>query len=172
VSELTLFVFRIAFLVLLWVFVFFVVYAVRSDLFGQRAKRLPAAPRAAAPDASAFLTQAHGVITDGVVVAPGAARQGLALVITAGPKKGERIPLVAESVTIGRASDSSLVIRDDYTSTRHAVFELRRGAWQITDLGSTNGTLVNGSRISSPVTVVPGTSITVGQTVFDVRADS
>ena len=171
-SELTLFIFRIAFLVLLWVFVFFVVYAVRSDLFGPRAKRLPATPRAAAPDASAFLTQAHGVITDGVVPAPGASGQTLALVITAGPKKGERIPLVSEAITIGRASDSSLIIRDDYTSTRHAVLELRRGAWQITDLGSTNGTLVNGSRISSPVTVVPGTSITVGQTLFDVRADS
>ena len=171
-SELTLFVFRIAFLVLLWVFVFFVVYAVRSDLFGQRAKRLPASPRPAAPDASAFLTQAHGVITDGVVTAPGTTSQGLALVITAGPKKGERIPLVSEAITIGRAADSSLMIRDDYTSTRHAVLELRRGSWQITDLGSTNGTLVNGSRISTPIAVVPGMTITVGQTVFDVRAAS
>ena len=171
-SELTLFVFRIAFLVLLWVFVFFVVYAVRSDLFGQRAKRLSATPRAAAPEASAFLTQAHGVITDGVVTAPGTTSQGLALVITAGPKKGERIPLENDAVTIGRASDSSLVIRDDYTSTRHAVLERRRGTWHITDLGSTNGTLVNGSRISSPVTVVPGMTITVGQTVLDVREES
>jgi len=172
VSELTLFVFRIAFLVLLWVFVFFVVYAVRSDLFGQRAKRLPAAPRAAAPDASAFLTQAHGVVTDGVVSTTGGAAHELALVITAGPKKGERIRLGTDAITIGRASDSSLVIRDDYTSTRHAVLERRRGVWQITDLGSTNGTLVNGARISSPVAVVPGTTITVGQTVFDVRAES
>ena len=171
-SELTLFVFRIAFLVLLWVFVFFVVYAVRSDLFGQRAKRLPASPRATAPDASAFLTQAHGVITDGVVTSTGTTGHSLALVITAGPKKGERIPLGTDAITIGRATDSTLVIRDDYTSTRHAVIEMRRGAWQITDLGSTNGTLVNGSRISGPVAVSPGTSITVGQTVFDVRTDS
>jgi pSer/pThr/pTyr-binding forkhead associated (FHA) protein len=168
VSELTLFVFRIAFLVLMWVFVFFVVYAVRSDLFGQRAKRLTTATRLTAPDASAFLTQAHGL------VAPPAATssQALALVITAGPKKGERLPLGTEAVTIGRASDSTLVIRDDYTSTRHAVLELRRGAWQITDLDSTNGTLVDGTRISDPVAVVPGTPITVGQTVFDIREDS
>ena len=167
-SELTLFVFRIAFLVLMWVFVFFVVYAVRSDLFGQRAKRLTAATRVAAPEASAFLTQAHGL------VAPPAATSALALtlVITAGPKKGERLSLTTEAVTIGRASDSTLVIRDDYTSTRHAVLELRRGTWQISDLDRTNGTLVDGKRISDPVAVVPGTPLIVGQTVFEIREDS
>ena len=167
-SELTLFVFRIAFLVLMWVFVFFVVYAVRSDLFGQRAKRLTAATRVSAPEASAFLTQAHGL------VAPPAATSALALtlVITAGPKKGERLSLTTEAVTIGRASDSTLVIRDDYTSTRHAVLELRRGTWQITDLDSTNGTLVDGKRILTPIDVVPGTPISVGQTVFEIREDS
>jgi len=168
VSELTLFVFRIAFLVLLWVFVFFVVYAVRSDLFGQRAKRLTAPTRVATPEASAFLTQAHGVISARAATAA----QALSLVITAGPKKGERIPLGSEAVTIGRASESTLVIRDDYTSTRHAVLELRRGTWQITDLDSTNGTLVGGERITSPTAIVPGTPITIGQTVFDIREDS
>lgn len=167
-SELTLFVFRIAFLVLMWVFVFFVVYAVRSDLFGQRAKRLTAVPRAASPEASAFLTQAHGVVSPHAATSS----QSLALVITAGPKKGERIPLSTDAITIGRASDSTLVIRDDYTSTRHAVLELRRGTWQISDLGSTNGTLVNGERISAPAAVVSGVPITVGQTVFEIREDS
>lgn len=167
-SELTLFVFRIAFLVLLWVFVFFVVYAVRSDLFGQRAKRLTASPRVASPEASAFLTQAHGVVSPRAATSA----QALALVITAGPKKGERIPLGSDAVTIGRASDSTLVIRDDYTSTRHAVLELRRGTWQITDLDSTNGTLVGGERITAPTAIVPHTPITVGQTVFDIREDS
>jgi len=168
VSELTLFVFRIAFLVLMWVFVFFVVYAVRSDLFGQRAKRLTAVPRATSPEASAFLTQAHGVVSPHAATSS----QSLALVITAGPKKGERIPLSTDAITIGRASDSTLVIRDDYTSTRHAVLELRRGTWQISDLGSTNGTLVNGERISAPAAVVSGVPITVGQTVFEIREDS
>lgn len=167
-SELTLFIFRIAFLVLMWVFVFFVVYAVRSDLFGQRAKRLTSAPRALSPDASAFLTQAHGVIS----VPAATSSQALALMITAGPKKGEQIALGTDAVSIGRASDSTLVIRDDYTSTRHAVLELRRGIWQISDLGSTNGTLVNGERISAPTAVGLGTPVTVGQTVFDIREES
>ena len=152
-SELTLFIFRIAFLVLMWVFVFFVVYAVRSDLFGQRVKRLTSAPRATSPEASAFLTQAHGVVPSRAATSS----QALSLVITAGPKKGERIPLGTDALTIGRASESTLVIRDDYTSTRHAVLELRRGTWQISDLDSTNGTLVNGERISAPTAVVPGT---------------
>jgi pSer/pThr/pTyr-binding forkhead associated (FHA) protein len=168
VSELTLFIFRIAFLVLMWVFVFFVVYAVRSDLFGQRVKRLTPTPRVTSPEASAFLTQAHGVVSPRAATSS----QALALVITAGPKKGERIALGTDAITIGRASDSTLDIRDDYTSTRHAVLELRRGTWQISDLDSTNGTLVNGERISAPTAVVPGSPITVGQTVFDIREDS
>ena len=167
-SELTLFIFRIAFLVLMWVFVFFVVYAVRSDLFGQRVKRLTPTPRVTSPEASAFLTQAHGVVSPRAATSS----QALALVITAGPKKGERIALGTDAITIGRASDSTLDIRDDYTSTRHAVLELRRGTWQISDLDSTNGTLVNGERISAPTAVVPGSPITVGQTVFDIREDS
>jgi hypothetical protein len=168
VSELTLFVFRIAFLVLLWVFVFFVVYAVRSDLFGQRTKRLTASPRVSTPEASAFLTQAHGVVS----AAASSSSRPLALVITGGPKKGERILLGTEALTIGRASDSTLVIRDDYTSTRHAILELRRGTWQITDLDSTNGTLVGGQRISAPTSIALDTPITIGQTVFDIREDS
>lgn len=48
-SELTLLVLRIAFIVVLWLFIFFIVYALRSDLFGQRAKRLPNEQQTATP---------------------------------------------------------------------------------------------------------------------------
>lgn len=168
-SELTLFVFRIAFLVALWVFVFFVVYAVRSDLFGSRVRRLPAPARsvAAAAEASAFLTQAHSSLPAAPVIATG---NDLTLVITSGPGQGERIPLGAEAMTIGRSSDSRLVIRDDYTSTRHASIENQRGEWVLRDLDSTNGTFLGGERIGAPTRVPLNTPISIGQTTFEIQA--
>jgi hypothetical protein len=168
-SELTLFIFRIAFLILLWVFVFFVVYAVRSDLFGQRTKKMIGPTLS--PASSAFLTQAHTAISDSSAPRP-AQGSRLWLVITAGTKVGERLPLGDQDLTIGRSSDSSLVIRDDYTSTRHAVIQMRNGAWQITDLDSTNGTLVNGQRISGSVPLNLNVPIAIGQTVCEVQADA
>lgn len=168
-SELTLFVFRIAFLVALWVFVFFVVYAVRSDLFGSRVRRLSSPARlAGSPQASAFLTQAHAAIpplTERVI----ATGNSLVLVITGGPKVGERIPLGPENMTIGRSSDSGLVIRDDYTSTHHASIENRRGEWVLCDMDSTNGTFLDGKRVTSPTRVPLNTPISIGQTTFEIQ---
>jgi hypothetical protein len=174
VSELTLLILRIGFLVALWVFVFFVVYAVRSDLFGQRVRRLPSSGTrgATAPgtDASAFLTSAQPR------VAPVAARMGamatgsgLTLVMTSGALSGQRLPLEGEVVTIGRSPDSSLVIQDDYTSTHHAQLEFRGGVWLLRDLDSTNGTQLDGVRVTAPVQVPLNTPITVGSMTFEVR---
>jgi hypothetical protein len=186
VSELTLLILRIGFLIALWVFVFFVVYAVRSDLFGQRVRRLPAnqgvAPgnRAAASaaasssSASAFLTSAQPRIrsAETEVIASLAPATGapLRLVITAGDKTGQELPLTGDIITIGRSSDSSLVIKDDYTSTHHARLETRGGTWILRDLDSTNGTLLGGVRVTSPVPVPLNTPVTIGATTFEVRA--
>ena len=170
-SELTLFVFRIAFLIALWVFVFFVVYAVRSDLFGQRVRRMnagPSKPAAPSPAASAFLTQAHATLPP----APAPAESPLSLYLTSGPLAGEKIALDGDVMTIGRASDSRLVIRDDYTSTRHASIERRNGSWFLRDLDSTNGTFVAGTKITGAVPLPLNTTISVGQTDFEVRIDS
>lgn len=170
VSELTLFVFRIAFLVALWVFVFFVVYAVRSDLFGSRVRRLTSPARmTASPDASAFLTQAHAALPPpaGRVMATGSS---LMLVITGGPKQGERIPLGPDGVTVGRSNDAGLVIRDDYTSTRHASIENRHGEWVLRDLDSTNGTFLDGKPVKSPTLIPLNTPISIGQTTFEIQA--
>ena len=175
-SELTLLVLRIGFLIALWVFVFFVVYAVRSDLFGQRVRRLPSAAPVAptsAPAAasSAFLTTAQPTI------APATERLDLAatgstplrLVITSGALAGQELPLGIEDLTIGRSPDSSLVIQDDYTSTHHARLELRHGTWMLHDLESTNGTTMNGVAVHDAVPIVLDTPIAIGGTTFEVR---
>lgn len=173
-SELTLLVLRIGFLVALWVFVFFVVYAVRSDLFGQRVRRLPStqAPASSAPAASsAFLTTAQPTIapvTEKLDLAS-ATSSPLHLVITSGALAGQELPLGIEDLTIGRSPDSSLVIQDDYTSTHHARLELRHGTWMLHDLGSTNGTTMNGVAVHDAVPISLNTPIAIGGTTFEVR---
>ena len=173
VSELTLLILRIGFLIALWVFVFFVVYAVRSDLFGQRVRKMPAAsaPPAVSPDASAFLTSAQPRVAAPVSPSELAPADGtpLKLVITSGVLQGQELPLQGDVITIGRSPDSSLVIQDDYTSTHHARLETRGGSWLLRDLDSTNGTTLAGARVTSPTPIPLNTPIVVGSMTFEVR---
>lgn len=180
-SELTLLVLRLGFLILLWFFVFVIVYALRSDLFGQRARRMPAA---AAPVSAAFPASAAPVTSRTKSAAPtetvatASARPApphadattpRRLVITSGPREGLEIDLPTEQLTIGRSSESGLVIRDDYTSTHHARLMLWNDQWVIQDLDSTNGTFLAGSRVMLPTPVPPGTPVTIGTTSFELR---
>ena len=173
-SELTLLIFRIAFLIALWVFVFFVVYAVRSDLFGEKVKRLiPSKAAPASSSKSVFLTSAQTPLAGSKPTASAStagASGPLTLVITAGAKRGESITLTTKPVSIGRSSDSSIVIRDDYTSTHHARLEYRSGKWIINDLGSTNGTFLSGTKVTEPTEVPLNTPLTIGATTFEIRA--
>lgn len=161
-SELTLLLLRIGFLILMWSFVFAIVYALRSDLFGTKVRRLPvaataAAPRAVAPSPPVAANPAGG---------SGPARR---LVITSGAKEGMELPLEGDQLTIGRSADSGLVIRDDYTSTHHARLMLWDGTWMIQDLDSTNGTLLSGKKVGAPTAVPLNTPVSIGTTTFELR---
>lgn len=193
-GALTLLILRIGFLLLLWFFVFCVVYALRSDLFGQRVRKLPrdaaAAPRAAGtfPSPPAAPTAATGPAAGIVMqqaplstmprpgVPSGASAGALAttatatrLVITSGTKQGSALDLGRDPITIGRSSESSLVIRDDYTSTHHARILLWNDTWMLQDLDSTNGTFLAGERVSMPTQIPLNTPIKVGTTTFELR---
>jgi len=177
VSELTLLVLRLGFLILMWAFVFMVIYALRSDLFGNRARKLPqAAPPAAtfpvaAPAAPAAAAAVVAPPTEPVHRAqPHAdATTPTRLVITSGPKEGMEIELPREQLTIGRSGESGLVIRDDYTSTHHARLMLWNDEWVIQDLDSTNGTFLDGARVTLPTPVPVGSTVTIGTTSFELR---
>ncbi|MCU1481548.1 MAG: hypothetical protein JWQ19_2334, partial [Subtercola sp.] len=265
-SELTLLILRFGFLALLWVFVFVIVYAMRSDLFGQRVRKLrdpanvgaatqaagvsgqsaPGAPAGAAmagaasgpgaPSASgasaaarasspaaapaggaaagaagataqaqAPASQAPGGFT-GLIVGAAATAKPLSdphpvtpapqskvpvftplegssagvhprattsnahrLIITSGVKSGTEIALGVDPLTIGRSTDSSVVIRDDYTSTHHARLLNWNNEWVIQDLDSTNGTFLDGKRVTQPTPVPLNTPIKIGATSFELR---
>ncbi|HEU4807743.1 MAG TPA: FHA domain-containing protein [Homoserinimonas sp.] len=166
-SELTLLLLKFGFLLLLWAFVFAVVYALRSDLFGERARRLPE-QKAAAP---AMADVAPRPVASVPVNTAPAATSATAnrLVITSGAKEGLELPISNEPLTIGRSSESGLVIRDDYTSTHHARLVLWGDEWVIQDLDSTNGTFVNGNRVNAPTPVPLNTPIKIGTTTFELR---
>lgn len=175
ISELTLLLLRIGFLVLLWFFVFGVVYSLRADLFGVKVRKLPAGAAAAAPAPSAATSAPTAPVARSQTAprAGGAATTSTVskLVITSGPKAGLELPLGNEPMTIGRSSESGLVIRDDYTSSHHARLLLRGDTWIIQDLDSTNGTFLAGARVSgAPVPISIGDAIKVGATTFELRA--
>lgn len=161
-SELTLFLLRLAFLGLLWAFVFAIVYALRTDLFGPPRRRVeedrPIQVSTTKPEPSA---------------APKASQpSGIAhtVLITGGPKEGLELELSPEEqFTIGRSGDSTLVVRDEVTSTHHARLMLWNDQWMIQDLDSTNGTFVDGKRVTIPTPVALNTPVTVGKTTFELR---
>ncbi len=166
-SELTLLLLRIAFLAILWGFVFAIVYALRSDLFGPTARKLPT------PAASAYPTPAASAAPPAPRAAPRTAPasslEAKRLVIVAGAKEGLEIDLPAEQLTIGRSNESGLVIRDDYTSTHHARLLLWNDGWVIQDLDSTNGTFLGGNRVIVPTHVPLNTPVKIGTTSFELR---
>lgn len=182
-SELTLLILRTGFLLLLWLFIFAIVYALRSDLFGAPVRRKqPAdatAGQTAAPGAApAHITQqsAAPVITPsgGALPLAGEGDQAYSgpartLVITSGVAAGTSLSLDEDTVTIGRSKDSTLVIVDEYTSTYHARLARNGDRWMLTDLDSTNGTRLNGTRVTGTVLVPVYTPITIGQTTFELR---
>lgn len=159
-SELTLTVLRLGFLVLLWTFVLTVAGVMRSDLFGQRVSRGRAARSAQRPKPAAKPAKT-----------PKQSRRGTArtLTVVEGSLAGTSITLGPAPITIGRSPECTLVIDDDYASNQHARLSPQAGGWVIEDLGSTNGTYVQRTRVTGAMSVPIGTPIRIGKTVLELR---
>ena len=76
---------------------------------------------------------------------------------------------VTDSVVVGRSEDADVVIDDPYASEFHLRFNTKDGRLIVSDLGSTNGTYVNGRRATAPVNLGRGDAVQVGKTVMEVR---
>lgn len=172
-SELTLTVMRLGFLAVLWLFVIVAVQVIRSDLFGTRVtargsrrengRSQQAARQAAAPPQQRQQQQQGG---------GGRQRRGAPtkLVVSEGTLTGTTVALQGQTITLGRAHDSTIVLDDDYASSRHArIYPDRDGQWIVEDLGSTNGTYLDRTRLTTPQPIPLGAPIRIGKTVIELR---
>jgi pSer/pThr/pTyr-binding forkhead associated (FHA) protein len=165
-SELTITLLRLGYLLLLWMFVFAAIGVLRRDLYGTRVvqRRLRARSNDKAP-AKRPEPRPPAPVPAGPE--PTGARR---LVVTSGPLRGTTVPLSAgAAVLIGRAPSCTLVLDDDYSSQRHARLYEHAGQWFVEDLGSTNGTFVGRERITEPTAVGPGSQLRVGQSTLELQ---
>ncbi|MFE9020293.1 FHA domain-containing protein [Streptomyces sp. NPDC007808] len=168
-SELTLTVMRLGFLAVLWLFVIVAVQVIRSDLFGTRvtqrgSRRESARPQQAARQAAP--PQQRGQQSGGRQRRNAPSK----LVVTEGTLSGTTVALQSQTITLGRAHDSTIVLDDDYASSRHArIYPDRDGQWIVEDLGSTNGTYLDRTRLTTPTPIPLGAPIRIGKTVIELR---
>ncbi|MCX4787920.1 MULTISPECIES: FHA domain-containing protein FhaB/FipA [unclassified Streptomyces] len=169
-SELTLTVMRLGFLAVLWLFVIVAVQVIRSDLFGTRVTQRGS--RRTANDARPPQTRQNPAAPPQQRQQPGRQRRGAPtkLVVSEGTLTGTTVTLQGQTITLGRAHDSTIVLDDDYASSRHArIYPDRDGQWIVEDLGSTNGTYLDRTRLTTPTPVPLGAPIRIGKTVIELR---
>src|SRR5665647_3279046 len=162
-SELAVTLLRLGYLVLLWVFVLSALGVLKSDLYGTKittrgggvfARRAPPTPSGG---------------TASVAPAPRSGSGPTRLVVTQGPLRGTTLPLTTSAILIGRAPSCTLVLDDDYSSSRHARIFPQGGQWLVEDLGSTNGTFLGTVRVEAPTPILPGAHVRIGQSVVELQ---
>jgi len=87
------------------------------------------------------------------------------LVMHSGPTPGKTFPLEGDVLTIGREASNPIAINDAEVSRKHTQFVFQGGKYIVTDLGSTNGTFVNGTRLTGQQVLQPGDIISLGEQI-------
>jgi pSer/pThr/pTyr-binding forkhead associated (FHA) protein len=129
-----------------------------DTLHGQSLR--PVTPLPSKPDASGPEREAMGPMAS--------------LLVRSGRQKGTRLPIRVPVVNIGRAEYNDIVLIDESVSTAHAKLQRREGVWMLADLGSTNGTFVDGEPVRGEVPLAPGAAVRFGQvsTMFEPTDDA
>jgi pSer/pThr/pTyr-binding forkhead associated (FHA) protein len=166
-TALTLTLIRLAFLAVLWLFVIAAVGVVRTDLFGSAAPARRQARKAQRPRPAPPVKQPRAYRSGDS--GPIMRQPPNQLLVTAGALAGTTLGLSNQQITIGRANDATLVLNDDYASTRHARLFPQDGQWIVEDLGSTNGTYLDRQKVTQPTPVPVGVPIRIGKTVLELR---
>jgi pSer/pThr/pTyr-binding forkhead associated (FHA) protein len=164
-SELTVTLLRLGYLVLLWAFVLSAIGVLRRDLYGTRIVNRGRSGRAS----RTATAPAPGPSAPAPERGRGRPAGPTRLVVTEGPLRGTTLPLGTSAVLIGRAPACTLVLDDDYSSSRHARLFAEGGEWFVEDLGSTNGTFLDEQRVTSPLPVRPGARVRIGQSVLELQ---
>jgi hypothetical protein len=145
-----LLVLKVCFLVLLYLFIWRIVRSAGKEV------RLPQESFILAPQEAAAVGFGRG-----------SPRQLGALVVLSSPAldEGERIELDSSPFTVGRGGPTDVqLVGDEFASAKHARIEPRMDGVWVEDIGSTNGTYVNGARIDRPRKLTPGDVVRIGET--------
>lgn len=156
VNELLLWVARLGVLALMYFFILMLIMAMRADaraVIGAT-ERKPVSP--VIPKARENKVPSVPLISKIVVI------NGTE------PTTGQIYPLLG-ALEIGRGSANSIVIPNKFVSTNHARIFPQQGQWALDDLGSTNGTFLNGVPVSSPLLLNAGDHFQIGDTYFEVQ---
>ncbi|WP_300766545.1 FHA domain-containing protein [uncultured Bifidobacterium sp.] len=177
ITELTFAILKYGFLVLLWVFVALAIRSLHRDIaslsprksLSHRRKDKLARKKASETPAPAASGPAH-VYPSTSEMAEQPSGPSL-LVLIDGPAAGASVPLTGQAITLGRSSSNTVVLDDEFVSSHHArVYkDPSTGNWAIEDLGSTNGTIVNQRRISSPTILPSRVPVRIGATTLELR---
>ena len=159
-SEQLLNILKLALLAVIYLFLFRVVRAVWAEITpprpvdtgGRRSRRVPAA--GVAPTATR-VRRPRGTPTELLVVEPS-------------DQAGRRYPL-GDEITVGRAAGCQVTVDDTYVSQLHARVFTRDGQLFVEDLGSTNGTYLNRTKVAGPMVMQRGDRLQVGNVVLEVR---
>src|SRR6188474_3033928 len=87
------------------------------------------------------------------------------LIMRSGPTPGAAFMLEGDQLTIGRDATNDIVINDAEVSRRHSRLTFQGGKYVLEDLGSTNGTFVNGQRLAGPVVLKAGDVVSLGEQI-------
>jgi hypothetical protein len=149
--EETLLVLKVGFLVLLYLFIWRIVRAAARDVRSSQESMILSPQQA----------QSLGLNTG----RPSGPRAQLVVITSSVLEPGAAYELDATQLTVGRGANNDLALEnDEFASARHARIEPRRDGVYVEDVGSTNGTFVNGIRLARERRLTPGDVVRVGET--------
>jgi pSer/pThr/pTyr-binding forkhead associated (FHA) protein len=148
-----LLILKVGFIVLLYLFIWRIVRSASRDFRSGPAESVIMAPTDAAALGLAPVQRAKLVVLKSPAL-----------------DEGEEVPVDSLPVAIGRGGQNEVPLEgDEFASAEHARFESRRDGLWVEDIGSTNGTFVNGARVTTPRRLTKGDVVRVGQTDFRVE---
>jgi len=147
---------KIGFLVLLYLFIWRVVRTASRDLRGASQESMILAPQNAKEQKRRQRERERGKVKP----------VGKLLVVSSPAlRTGEEHSIDSRPLLVGRDGDNDVpLVRDEFSSGRHARFEPRRDGVYVEDIGSTNGTFVNGVRLTAPKKLSSGDVVRIGET--------
>ncbi len=144
---------KLVLLALLYLFLVRLARVVVLELYGPRRRTTPGPPRPAVAEPAPRRSR----------------RPPRELVVHPPDGRPHVVPLEAQTVTLGRSERMTIALEDVYVSDEHALVSPDDEGWIVRDLGSTNGTYLNGAKVTQPTPISAGDQLRLGKTRVEVR---